>query len=128
MRPKTSPLAARSVAIEDPKQIFKQVVAELFVVLRQLAGERLKVALDGVHRFNDGGAEVRSLGQADQFVVAGFFRKHERSSFDEVALDQLALRHLACGLLILDLLHRGVVSVGGVPQEDHTEHRHAVFR
>jgi hypothetical protein len=38
-----------------------------------------------------------------------------------------ALGHLAGGLVRLDGGLRGVVTIGGVPQEDHVEHRHGVL-
>ena len=52
MRPKMSPLAVERLAVEDAEQAFEQRVLEFRVVFRGLIKQRLKVALDGVHGFD----------------------------------------------------------------------------
>ena len=65
---------AERLAVEDAQQVFEQVVLELVVVLGELVQQRLEVALDGVHRLDEGRAEVGALGQLEQLVVARFLR------------------------------------------------------
>ena len=118
---------AEHFAVEDAEDLFEEVALELVVVLGKLALQRLEVALDGVHRLDEGGAEVGPFGQLEQLVVAGLFWKHQRPAFQEVLLDQRPLRHLAGGLVVGDLPAGGVIAVCGVAQEDDAEDRHAVF-
>jgi hypothetical protein len=118
---------AERLAIKHAQQIFEQVVFELVIVLRKLPLERLEVALDGVHRLDDGRAQVRPLGQLKQFVVPGFLRQQQSAAFEEVAFDQRPLGHLAGGLISGDLRRSVVIAVGGMAQKDDAEYRHAVF-
>ena len=114
-------------AVEDAQQISEKVAGELVVVLGELSLQRLEVALDRVHRLDDGRAEVCACGEREQRVVARFRRKLEGAPLEEVALDQRPLRHRAGGLVSLDLTDRIVVPIGRVAQEDHAQHGHAVF-
>ena len=67
------------------------------------------------------------MGSFNQLVELGLLGQHHGAALDEVGLDQRALGHLAGGLVRLDGRLRGVVTVGGVAQEDDAEHRHGVF-
>ena len=88
MRPKTSPLAVRSVSLsKHAEQVFEEVVLELRRSPWEAGLEqRLEVALDGVHRLDQRRAEVRALGQLEQFVVAGLLWQHQRAALFEIGL------------------------------------------
>jgi hypothetical protein len=90
--------------------------------------QRLKVALDGVHRPDDGSAEARSLGELEQFVVASFFGEQQSATLKEIAFHQRTFWHFTSGLLGCDLSRSSVKAVGGMPQKDNAQHWHAVFR
>ena len=53
-------------------------------------------------------------------------RKVQRAAGDVVVRQHLALRHLAAGLVGLDLPVCCVEAVGGMAKEDHAQHRHEV--
>ena len=103
MRLKMSPLGVVRLAVEDAEQVFEQRVLEFRVVFRKPIKQRLKVALDGVHGFDQRRAEVRAFMELEQFVVAGFLRPHERAAFFEVGFDLDAVRRFSGGLVSYDL-------------------------
>jgi hypothetical protein len=78
-----------------PEKMFKNVVLELVVILRELIFQRREIALNGVHRLDYGRAEVRAFGESEQFVVARFRRKLERATLEEIDFDERPLRHRA---------------------------------
>ena len=54
-------------------------------------------------------------------------RAASSAALDEVALDQGALGASARRLRGLNGLQRGLLTVGGVPQKNHAQHRHGLF-
>jgi hypothetical protein len=119
---------AQRFAVESAQHGFEQVVVEFLVILRQLAGERFEVLLDGIHRSDQRGAEITAGGKPQQFIVAGDFRQHQRPAANEVGLgDGQAFGELAAGFFPGDPLQHGVVAVGGVAQKNDAEDRHAIL-
>jgi hypothetical protein len=119
---------AKGFAIEDPHQVFQYRGFERAVLLRELAGQRLKLALDGVHGAHQRAAEILILRQAHQLVVARFLGQHQGAALQEVGLIERALGHFPSRLVLRDLSASGVVAVGGMAEEDDAEYRHAIFR
>ncbi len=119
---------AEHVTVKDAKEIFQEVVAKLVVILGKLVEQRLEVALNGIHGLNQGCSQVRAFGKLEQLVVTSYLRQHEGAPFEKVSLDERPFRHSLGGLVPGNLAAGGLVTVRGMPQEDDTQHRHAIFR
>ena len=116
------------LTVEVPHQVFEHLGLEDAEVLGQHVRERLKLGLDRGHRVGD---ETRQVGSAHggllhDPVVAGFLRQPERTAAQVVGGLDLALRHLAGGLVFLNLPGRCLEAVGSVAQEDHAQDGHEV--
>src|SRR5262249_13794118 len=113
--------------IEDAEQVFEKLVLEFRIVLGKLSLERLEVTLNRIHGIHERCPEVLPFWKCEQSVVTGFPWEHERTPFLEISEGERALGHLSGGLISLDVAQGFAVTVGGVAQKDHAEHRHAVF-
>ena len=118
---------AQGFGIEGPHHLFQHVVLEALVVLRQLAGKRREVVLQGFHGGGHGRAEIAVLRHLQQHVVACRLGQHQGAAPSEIGLDQGSVRHPARGLVFFDRGHRPVVAVRRVPQEDEAQNGHEVL-
>ncbi len=115
------------LAVEDAQKVFKDIMIEALIVAGKLALERREVLLDGVHRLDQGLAQVGVLGQRQQVVVARLLGQHQCAALEEVGLDQGAFGHLPGRLVGFDGGKGGVIAIGRVAEKDDPQRRHAVF-
>ena len=118
---------AQGLAVEIAEDGFEQVVVEAVVVLRKLVEQRRELALDGVHGIHQGRAEGGARRPVQDGVVTGLPRQHQGAALEEVGVDERSFRHRPGGLIGFDLADSGVITVGGVAQEDDPQHGHTVF-
>ncbi len=119
---------AQGIAVKAAQQVFEQLVVKAVVVFGQAALQRRKVGLDRVHGGHQCATQAGPRRQVEQRVVTRSLGQQQGAALDEVGFDQRPLGHGARRLIGLDGLQRGLVTVGGVPQKNHAQHRHRIFR
>ena len=116
------------LTIEHAHEVFEHLGLEDAVVLGQYAEQGLELGLNSGHGLGDEPGQVSAAdgGLLHDRVVASGLRQIERAARDVVGRQHLALRHLAAGLVGVDLPMCRLETVGRVAQEDHAQHRHEV--
>jgi hypothetical protein len=116
------------LAVEQPHEIFKHLGLEDAVILGQDAFQRLEPRFDGLHGIGHelGQRALAARGLRHDPVVASLLGQRQRPAPHVVGIDELALRHPARVLVVLDLLGRRLVPIGGVTQEDDAQVGHEI--
>ena len=113
--------------VEDADNAAQQVIAKVSVGVRKDARERGVNGSDTCHGFVDRFADVGTIGQVEQVVIAGLLGDEHRAFGGVVRclLGRFATRD--SGTLSFDLLVGALETTPCIAQEDEAQNRHAVL-
>ena len=119
---------ADPLAVKQTHQVFEHLGFKDAIVLRQHPLKRLEFGLDGGHGLGDESRQINSArGRLlHDPIVMCLLGQPQRAPAKVVLRTNLALGHSARGLVPLNLPTGGLETVGGMTEEDHSQHWHEV--